>query len=158
MITDFLLEYPALVPLAILVTAVLCVGIGHVLLRTGRRGWLWPVIALAAVPVVALTLTPTSSHTLQRCAVQFSLPTLGSVELLANVALLLPLTFFATLATGRPGLMMVAGIALSAVIEGVQALVPAIGRSCDTNDWAMNTLGVLVAALLGWALLALHQR
>ena len=96
-------------------------------------------------------------HTPQRCALQFSFPTLGSVELLANVALLLPVIFFATLATGRPGLTMLAGTALSAAIEGVQALVPAIGRSCDTNDWAMNTLGALVAAVLGWAVLKLDR-
>jgi hypothetical protein len=156
-ITDFLLEHAAVVPLALLVTVVLCAGIGRVLLHTGRRAWLWPMTALTAVPVVALTLTPTGTDTLQRCAVQFSLPTLGSVELLANVALLLPVVFFATLASGRAGWMLVAGSALSAVIEGLQALVPAIGRSCDTNDWAMNTVGVLTAAALGWALLT-HDR
>jgi hypothetical protein len=157
-ITDFLLEHAALVPLALVLTAVLCAGVGYVLLRTGRRAWLWPVVALAAVLVAALTLTPTGSDSLQRCAVQFSWPTLGSVELLANVALLLPLTFFATLVTRRPGLMLVAGVVLSVTIEGLQALVPAIGRSCDTNDWAMNTLGVLVAAVMGWALLGGGRR
>ena len=157
MITDFLLEHAALVPIALLIIAVLCAGVGHVLLRTDRRGWLWAMVALTAAPVLALTLTPSNSGTLQRCAVQFSAPRLGSVELLANVALLLPLTFFATLATSRPRLMFVAGMALSATIEALQALVPAIGRSCDSNDWVMNTLGALVGASLGWVLLALDR-
>ena len=155
--TDFLLEHAALVPIALLIIAVLCAGVGHVLLRTDRRGWLWAMVALTAAPVLALTLTPSGAGTLQRCAVQFSAPRLGSVELLANVALLLPLTFFATLATSRPRLMFVAGMALSATIEALQALVPAIGRSCDSNDWVMNTLGALVAASLGWVLLALDR-
>lgn len=156
MITDFLLEHAALVPIALLLIAVLCAGVGQVLLWTGRSGWLWAAVALTAVPVLVLTLTP-SSGTLQRCTVQFSVPRLGSVELLANVALLLPLTFFAALASRRPGLTLIGGMALSATIEALQALVPAIGRSCDTNDWSMNTLGALVAASLGWALLALNR-
>jgi hypothetical protein len=45
-ITDFLLEHAALVPVAPLIVAVLCAGIGRVLLRTGRRRWLLPGAAL----------------------------------------------------------------------------------------------------------------
>lgn len=154
MITDFLLEHAALVPIALLLIAVACAGLGHVLLRTGRTGWLWAAVVVTAVPVLVLTLAPGGPGAFQRCAVQFALPRLGSVELLANVALLLPVTLFAALATRRPWLMFAAGTALSAAIEALQALITAIGRACDTNDWAMNTLGALVAAAIAWALLA----
>jgi hypothetical protein len=134
--------------------AVVCVGIGAV--APERR--LWPLVALSALPVVALTLVPAGGgRAFQRCAVQFGLPTLGSVELLANVALLFPLVYFLALATRRPLLALAGGVALSAAIEAVQALIPAINRSCDTNDWAMNSLGVLAAAALAWATLAVRR-
>jgi glycopeptide antibiotics resistance protein len=90
--------------------------------------------------------------------VQFALPTLGSVELLANVALFFPLVFFATLATRRPVLVLAAGTGLSAVIEAVQAALHDIGRSCDTNDWFMNTIGVVLGVLAAVATIALGNR
>jgi len=153
-ITDFLLEHAALVPAALALIALVCVGIGLV----ARERLLWPLVALTALPVIALTLVPAGGgRAFQRCAVQFDLPTLGSVELLANVALLFPLVYFFALATRRPLRALAAGVTLSAAIEALQALVPAINRSCDTNDWAMNSAGVLVAAALAWATLAARR-
>ena len=32
--------------------------------------------------------------------------------------------------------------------EAVQALVPAIGRSCSTNDWLSNSIGAAIGAAL----------
>lgn len=92
------------------------------------------------------------------CVVQFSVPTPGSVELLANVALFLPPAFFATLATRRPLVVLAAGAGLSAAIEALQALVFAIGRACDTNDWMMNTIGVAVGVLLALGTIRLRGR
>ncbi|EMD22382.1 VanZ family protein [Amycolatopsis azurea] len=147
MITNFLLDHSALVPVAILLVALLCAVLG--LLFAGRRRILWALAGVSLVPVFALTLVPTG-RTIDEivCTVQFSLPTLGAVELLANVALFLPPVCFAALASRRPLAMLAAGSALSAVIEALQALVPAIGRACDTNDWLMNTLGAILGALL----------
>jgi hypothetical protein len=54
--------------------------------------------------------------------------------------------------------VLAAGAGLSAGIEAVQAAVPAIGRACDTNDWAMNTLGVAVGVLLARGTLAFLDR
>ncbi|UMO99373.1 VanZ family protein [Amycolatopsis sp. EV170708-02-1] len=149
MITNFLLDHSALVPVAILLVALVCAVLGH--LFAGRRRVLWALAGVAMVPVFALTLVPTG-RTIDEivCTVQFSLPTLGSVELLANVALFLPPVCFAALASRRPVTMLAAGSALSAVIEALQAFVPAIGRACDTNDWLMNTLGALLAAGMAW--------
>ncbi|RSN42105.1 VanZ family protein [Amycolatopsis sp. WAC 04197] len=149
MITNFLLDHSALVPVAILLVALVCAVLGH--LFAGRHRVLWMLTGVALVPVVALTLVP-NRHTIDEilCTVQFSLPTLGSVELLANVALFLPPVYFAALASRRPVTMFAAGSALSAVIESLQAVVPAIGRACDTNDWLMNTIGALLAAGMAW--------
>lgn len=77
---------------------------------------------------------------------------------MANVALFFPPVFFATLTTRNPLLTLAAGVTLSAAIEVIQGLVPAIGRSCDTNDWAMNAAGAVIAVLLATATMALTRR
>jgi len=161
MITNFLLDHSALIPVTMAVIAIVCVGLGYLLLRARRRNvhrLLWTLAGLSLLPVVALTLLPTSGRSFAFCVVQFSMPTLGSVELLANVALFFPPVFFATLATRKPLLTLAAGTALSAAIEIIQGLLPAIGRSCDTNDWAMNTAGAVVAVILASATMALTRR
>jgi hypothetical protein len=153
-ITNFLLDHPALVPVMMAVIPVGCVVVGYVL---RARRILWMLAGLSLLPVAALTLSPVAGRSFVFCVVQFSMPRLGSVELLANVALFVPPVFFATLATRRPLLTLAAGTALSAAIEVVQGLVPAIGRACDTNDWAMNTAGAVVAVLLATATTALTR-
>jgi hypothetical protein len=158
MITNFLMDNSALVPVVLLLIAVVCMGVGYLVLRRRGQRILWALAALSVLPIVALTLVPTSGRAYAVCAVQFAVPTLGTVELLANVALFFPPVFFATLATRRPLLMLAAGAGLSAAIEAVQAAVPAIGRACDTNDWAMNTIGATVAVLLAGATVALTDR
>lgn len=158
MITDFLLDHSALVPGALALVALICTVVGYVALRLDRPGGrLLPALAVvAALPVLALTMSPTGRDASTRgCTVQFAWPGAGSVELLANVALLLPVAVFAALATRRPWAVLVAGVGASAAIEAVQALVPAIGRACDTNDWAMNSLGVLAGVLAARGLLAI---
>ncbi|MGW7532433.1 VanZ family protein [Amycolatopsis sp. NPDC054798] len=163
MITNFLLDNAALVPVVLLLIAVVCVGVGYLILRIPKMRYrhriLWVLVLLSVLPVVALTLVPASSRVdYVVCVIQFSVPTLTSVELLANVALFFPPVFFAVLATRRPLLMLAAGAGLSAAIEAVQALVPAIGRACDTNDWAMNTLGAVLAVLLAGVTITLANR
>ena len=161
MITDFLLNNSALVPVVLLLVAAACVGVGYLILRTrrcGRRA-LWALVLLSVLPVVALTLVPTSGRVDHvACVVQFRLPTLTTVGLLANVAMFFPPVFFATLATRQRLLMLAAGTSFSAMIEALQAMVPAIGRACDTNDWAMNTVGAILAVLLASATIALTNR
>jgi hypothetical protein len=160
MITNFLLDHSALMPAMMALIAIVCVVVGYLLLRARRYGHriLWTLVGLSLLPVVALTLLPTLGRSFVFCVVQFSMPTLGSVELLANVALFFPPVFFATLATRKPVLTLAAGTALSAAIEVTQGLLPAIGRSCDTNDWAMNTAGAIVAVVLAAATSAFTKR
>lgn len=157
MITTLLVEHSALVPLLLLLVAVVCVGVGWWAVRHRGAGVL---AGLSLVPVLALTLIPAGGNRLDHvlCVAQFSVPTLGSVELLANVALFLPPAFFATLATRRPLVVLAAGVGLSAAIEALQAVVFAIGRACDTNDWMMNTIGVAVGVLLALGTVRLSSR
>jgi glycopeptide antibiotics resistance protein len=144
------------VPVVMLLLATVCVVVGFLVVR--RRPVLWALVGLSTVPVVALTLVPTPGRSFVFCVVQFDVPSLRTVEPLANLALLFPLLFFAALATRRPLLMLVAGVVLSAAIETFQGLVPALGRACDTNDWAMNSTGVVVSVLLAGATIALTNR
>lgn len=161
MITNFLLEHSALVPVVALLMALIGVGVGYLLLRHRRYGQriAWGLLVLSLLPVFALTLVPSGSpQDRVFCTVQFSLPTWGTVELLANVTLFFPPAFFATLVIRRPLLVLAVGSGVSALVEGLQALVPAIGRACDTNDWTMNTIGAVIGVFLAWGTVLLATR
>jgi hypothetical protein len=123
MITNFLLDNSALVPVVFILIAVVCVGVGCLItrMRRCRQRILWVLVMLSVLPVVVLTLVPAAGRVGDvGCVVQFSMPTLTTVELMANVALFFPPVLFATLATRRPLLMLAAGAGLSAAIEAVQ--------------------------------------
>ncbi|MCZ2839667.1 VanZ family protein [Modestobacter sp. VKM Ac-2985] len=162
MITDVLLDHAALVPVALLGVALGCVLLGAAVLRSRRPvpRVLGTLLGLSLLPAVALTLVPTGNSRIDaaRCTVQFSLPTLGSVELLANLALFVPPAFLGTLLSRRPLVVVAVAAAASALIEALQAVVPALGRACDTTDWTMNTAGAVVGGLLAVGTRALAGR
>ena len=159
---DLLLAYRWQWLIAFALVAIACVAIGYVLVRSQRRGeWiLWALAGGSLLAVLALTLLPSgfSSSDAIECEVQIVAPALGRIELMANIALFVPLAFFATLATRRPLVVVAAAAGLSAVVEGIQALAPVIGRACDTNDWLMNTIGTVAGVLLAVGTIALANR
>ncbi|MBO9553583.1 VanZ family protein [Cellulomonas sp.] len=118
----------------------------------------WVLFGLSLVPVVALTLVPVQRELYARCVVQWALPTFGRVELMANVLLFVPPVLLAAVAVRRPLVALAGGVVGSAVVEALQALVPALGRSCDTNDWLSNTVGALLGAGLALVALRLARR
>lgn len=156
MITDVLLAHPWLSPVAIGLLVVLGPLVGSRLV--GRPRWAWALVAFALLSVVGLTLVPVDRVLEVGCTVQWAVPTIGRVELLANVVLFVAPVLLAGVASRRPGVALAAGSAASVLIEAVQALVPAIGRSCDTTDWSSNTLGALLGAVLAWVALRLAAR
>jgi glycopeptide antibiotics resistance protein len=101
--------------------------------------------ALAVVPVLLLTLSPTQRSMTFGCAIDWS-PQLTAAEPLANVLLFVPCTLALAVAIGRPVRALAAGTGLSLAIELVQAVVTPIGRSCDTSDWIANTAGAVIGA------------
>jgi VanZ family protein len=155
-ITDVLLEYKWLAPAVLLVMVLIGPILGARVARHPRLAWLLTGISL--LPVVALTLVPVQRELYGFCIVQWSLPTFGRVELLANVVLFVAPVLFAGIASRRPMAMLVAGSALSVLVEIFQALVPAIGRSCDTTDWLSNTIGALIGSLLAIIALRVTKR
>ena len=150
MLSTLLITYSALVPLVALVLLALLIGIGVVLQRGRRRRAAGALAVLAVVAALLLTLTPDTAAPGAFCRVGFAWPTVLGVEAFANLLLLLPATFLGAIATRRPIAVAAAGAGLSAAVELVQALLPALGRACDTQDWEMNTIGALAGAALGW--------
>ena len=152
MIADVLIQYKWAATAALVLFVVAGPFVGALLARHRRVAWL--LTGLTLLPVAALTLVPVRRQLFDVCAVQWTLPTFGRVELMANVVLFVLPVLFAGVASRKPLLMLLAGSALSVIIEVFQALVPAIGRSCDTNDWLSNTIGAAVGA--GLAIIALQ--
>ncbi|SDH71821.1 VanZ family protein [Agrococcus jejuensis] len=112
-----------------------------------RRRTAGVLAAAALVPLLLLTLSPTRRSMTFGCAVDWS-PQLTAAEPLANVLLFVPFVLLLAVATRRPVRAALAGSALSFGIEGVQAVVTQIGRSCDTSDWIANTTGAAIGATL----------
>lgn len=114
--------------------------------ETRRRSPLgWAALAYLSAIVVLVTLVPFTFRWPDALQVVWG----GSaLDVLSNVALFLPVGFFARLA-GRPrrrGLLaaVVWGLTLSALVETAQAFVP--GRYTQPLDVAMNGLGTLLGA------------
>lgn len=156
MITTVLVEHPWMTTVGLAALVVLGPVVGYGLVARPRlAAWLGMA---ALVPVAVLTLAPTSRSLEVGCAVEWSVPTLGAVELMANVLLFAPAVLCFAVATGRPLLVLVAASLASVLVELVQALAPALGRSCSTNDWLSNTLGAALGAVLAAVALALSRR
>ena len=126
--------------------------------RLARRSALaWLLCAGALVPVALLTLSPVDRELYARCTVQWALPTPGRVELMANLVLFVGPALLAGVASRRPLVVLVALSVLSGALEVLQALVPGLGRSCDTTDWSSNTIGAAIGAGLAAAALLLAR-
>ena len=122
-----------------------------------RRTTAWLAVGASIVPVALLTLVPVDRELVARCTVQWSLPTPGRVELMANVVLFVGPALLAGVAARRPALAFVCLSGLSGALEALQALVAGLGRSCDTTDWVSNTIGAAIGAGLAAAALWLRK-
>ncbi|WP_217132936.1 VanZ family protein [Leucobacter chinensis] len=156
MLATHLVEYPWVTPTVVLCFAIVSVFVGPWLLV--RKGLTRVLLGIAFFAVVALVFTPTGREMSMVCEVEWMLPLPKYVEPFANLAMFVPLAYFAALASGRPIVTAIVASAGSALIETVQALVSALGRSCSTGDWLSNTLGAVLGAALGWAALAIARR
>ncbi|MFD6167030.1 VanZ family protein [Oerskovia sp. NPDC060287] len=146
MISTLLVAHPWFSPAVLAVLVLGGPAVGRWLSWHPRLAW--ALFAASLLPLVLLTLVPTSREIFERCAVSWSLPTFGRVELLANVILFVPPVLLAAVASRRPAVALVGGVVGSAAIELVQALLPGLGRSCDTNDWLTNSIGAVLGAAL----------
>lgn len=154
MITTFLVEHAWITTVAFVTTLAIGPVIGYwLVVRPRLATWL----GLASLlPVAALTLIPASRDLVTGCAQEWDFPTFGAVELMANVVLFVPPVLLFGVASRRPGAVWLGASAVSGLIEVTQASVPALGRSCSTNDWLANSLGAALGAAI--AALALWSR
>jgi hypothetical protein len=115
-----------------------------------RRGDLLPRLAACCVPaafvlIVAATLSPTGLHYpggFGQCGARLAgIGGLTSIQAPLNILLFVPFSGMLALAGGRRAEAITAGVGLSAAVESIQALIPALGRTCQLHDVMTNSLG-----------------
>ncbi|MGH3494536.1 MAG: VanZ family protein [Sciscionella sp.] len=153
-LAETIISQPAV--FAALVFGSLVFGVLAVVLA-GWAGWSRSAAGLVGVGL-ALALSVTlvrpgshaigSEHPLSAC-LRGSFSLLGSQQVL-NFVMLMPFAFFAATATRRPIVISLLCAMISAGIELTQSIT-GIGV-CEESDWLNNTIGAVLAALLGWAL------
>ncbi|HEY8589257.1 MAG TPA: VanZ family protein [Naasia sp.] len=156
MIADVLLQNPWLVPVALVALVIVGPFAGAWLAARPRIAVIAALLSL--LPLAALTLVPVERELYGVCEVRWTLPTPGRVEAFANLALFVAPVLLAAVATRRLLRVFTAAVLLSAGIEVLQAAVPALGRSCDTDDFLANTLGAALGTVLAVLALALARR
>ena len=156
MLSRTLAEHPWLTTSALVVAVVLGPIAGAWLVPRPRMTS--SLLRPASVGVILFTLLPIHRNVTPGCTVEWHFPRLGAVEVMANVVLFIPAVLLAGVLTRRPWLIFLMASGVSALIEGIQALVTALGRSCSTNDWLANSLGAVLGALLAAVALRLARR
>lgn len=154
MITTFLIEHRWITTVAFWLVVVVGPLLGAWLVPRPR---LAKGLGLASLlPALALTLVPSSGRSTIRCEAQWSVPTFGAVEIMANVVLFaVPVLLLGVALRAPLRVLMVASLA-SAAIEAVQAVATFLGRACTTEDWLANTVGAALGA--GLASVAIRVR
>ena len=154
MITTFLIEHRWITTVAFWLVVVAGPVRGAWLVARPR---LAKGLGLASLlPALALTLVPSSGRSAIRCVAEWSLPTFGAVEIMANVVLFaVPVLLLGVGFRAPVRVLLVASLA-SAAIEAVQAVATVLGRACTTEDWLANTVGAALGA--GLATVAIRVR
>lgn len=125
--------------------------------RLPRPGWVG-LYAGAVLCAVVLTMSaPGYGGGAAACSLSYGWEPFRSQEGELNVLLFVPVGAFGLLALRRVRVALPAGVLLSAAIEAVQALVPSMGRACDTADLQTNATGTLLGCLLAAAVLAVRR-
>ncbi|WP_051222669.1 VanZ family protein [Agrococcus lahaulensis] len=155
MLSTILAAHPWLAPAALAAVALAAPPIGAWL--AGRPRIAWVLAGLAGIAVLAATLSPSGRELEPGCVLAVE-ARLTAPEPLANVVLTVPLAMLVGVASRRPALGAAVAAALAVAIEALQALVPALGRSCAVDDALANGIGAVLGALLAFAALAIARR
>lgn len=155
MLSTILAAYPWLGIAAVVAAVVVGLPLGWWVASRSRVAWV--LAAVAAAGVLVATLYPTGRVVEVVCVLGRD-GTLAGPEPLANVALFVPIGLLVGVASRRPVLGALAGVVLTVAIELVQALVPAIGRSCAMDDAIANAVGAALGAVLAVIALQLPRR
>ncbi|MCE7081825.1 VanZ family protein [Streptomyces sp. ST2-7A] len=146
-----LLALPGLVTLA---------GTHLLLRRRAARPLMWALWASCAVGILAVTLWssgPVGGTGV--CVVNRSLTEpFSDTQGRMNIAMFVPVGLFGTLATRRPGLVLISGVLFSAGIETAQAVLPFVARICETGDLIANATGLAIGTAAGTVVTLLRRR
>ncbi|MEH0424569.1 VanZ family protein [Streptomyces sp. B21-083] len=117
-------------------------------LRRAPHGMWWAALTATLVGVLGVTTFGGAGSPSGQCVInhQFAEP-FHTTQGVWNLAMFLPVGFFALLALRKPLPALVGVTALPCVIELAQALVPGISRSCDSSDAEMNIIGGVLGVL-----------
>ncbi|MGK4580585.1 VanZ family protein [Kitasatospora sp. HPMI-4] len=123
---------------------------------------LWPAVLFAAslAGEFTATLHPTGRHAAASHVCSYSRDVAAAFadqQGLMNVAMYVPVALFAVLAFGRPLIVLAGCWLLSAVTETLQALIPHIGRACDSQDFVTNATGAAIGVALACAWRAIRR-
>ena len=152
MISTFLANNWWLVTAAI--PAVIIVGLLLGVLLAPRPRATRVLMVLSVILVLAVALYPETLKPAMGCHLALDYWSLDK----PNVILFIPPVLLAGVLFRRPWLAIVAGSLLSVLIEVVQLLIPAIGRSCDLSDWISNTVGAIIGGVLAFVALWIAGR
>ncbi|MEH1124004.1 VanZ family protein [Micromonospora sp. CPCC 206061] len=135
-----------------------------------KLGWpalptLGALLGLAAIATLTLPPAPgtTESSGLAACGRALAdleafarglVATNDRGERVGNVLMFMPFTFFATLASRRPGLVALVGVLLPVAIEVAQSALD-LGRDCAARDWANNAIGAVLGIAFAVVMLRL---
>ncbi|MCU0298696.1 MAG: VanZ family protein [Candidatus Nanopelagicales bacterium] len=112
--------------------------------------------------IAAATLSPAPSGLSGACLTAMDSPMgrglLVRSDRMLNTWLFVPLGFFAGLAAVRRAWVLVAAFAVTFAVEGLQRLLPELGRRCQFQDLVDNTWGLILGAILGFAVGVLLDR
>ncbi|GAB3124239.1 hypothetical protein GCM10027160_45430 [Streptomyces calidiresistens] len=133
----------------------------HLLLRNRvPRPLMWALSASCAVGILAVTLWSSGSPgETGVCVVNRSVTEpFSDTQGWMNIAMFVPVGLFGTLATRRPGLVLISGVLFSAGIETAQAVLPFVARICETGDLIANATGLVVGTVAGTVVALLRHR
>ncbi|WP_329323311.1 MULTISPECIES: VanZ family protein [unclassified Streptomyces] len=125
--------------------------LGSLLRRRSDRPWIYAAWAASTAATLLLTLwVKTGATGEMSCIVSRDLwEPLRVTQGRMNILMFVPIGFFGVLAVRRMVPALAAPVLLSCGVEGLQALVPGIGRYCDTSDLVANVLGAASGVVLG---------
>jgi hypothetical protein len=143
----------------LLVTIVIAVLVAYVIFsvvrRNGRRSYEYACLSALVVVELSVTLVMSDGgYESHSCVINHDMaePFRTSQGWL-NVLLFLPIGLAGALATRALLPTVVGSAALSLATEFSQALVPGVGRNCDSSDFTANVVGALLGALISFVYL-----
>jgi VanZ family protein len=161
---------PWVVPGTLVLLAVASVAALVLAERWRTRRWVLAALVMAAGLPLLVTISPSATlegavATSSACALGWpQLPAPGQLTglsatslnlvLFAPLGLLLPLLGRASVRRATIGV----ALGLPFLVEAAQRLVPALGRSCQVDDVALNLTGLLVGLAIGTAVARVGRR